>query len=110
MRVMRPVDGDAVGLSSAFEQFKIMRKVGERMLLDLRGQITQLLPFGHAACRLVAPGSQHPHQLIEVLLVSPVAEERDSVLCLIYDAHRPTPFKTCAIWRNFTFTPKRCAQ
>ncbi len=48
VRVLRPVYSDAVSLGTALEHFKVMRKVGKGMLLDLRGQITQLLPFGYA--------------------------------------------------------------
>src|SRR6202049_483181 len=105
MRVLRPVDGNAVGLGAALEHFKIMRKVGERMLLDLGGQITQLLPFGYADGRLVAPGSTHPHELIQVLLVSPVVDKLGRVLCLVYDVHWVTPFNICAIWRTFRCVP-----
>ncbi len=110
MRVLRPVDGNAVGLGAALEHFKIMSKVGERMLLDLRGQITQLFPFRYAAGRLVAPGTQHPQQLIQVTLVSPVTDKLGRVLCLVYDAHWVTPFNICAIWRTFRSVPKRLEQ
>jgi hypothetical protein len=96
MRVLGPVDGNAVGLGAALEHFKIMRKVGECVLLDLRGQITQLLPFGYAPGRLVAPGSQYPQQLIQVLLVSSVVDKLGRVLCLFYDVHWVTPFNICA--------------
>src|SRR5271165_2034478 len=110
MRVWRPVDGNAVGLGAALEHFKIMRKVGERMLLDLRGQITQLLPFGYPTGRLVAPGPQHPQQPVQVLLVSPVADKLGRVRCLVYDVHWVTPFNICAIWRIFRWVPKRLEQ
>src|SRR5208337_4217248 len=110
MRVLRPVDRDAVGLGAALENFKIMRKVGERMLLDLRGQLTQLLPFGYAAGRIVAPGWQHPQQLIHVLLVSTVADKLGRVLCLVHDVHWVTPFNICAMWRTFRLVPKRLEQ
>src|SRR3981081_3182019 len=110
MRVRRPVDGHAVGLGAALEHFKIMREVGERMLLDLRRQVTQLLPFRYAAGRLVSPGSQHPQQLIQVLLVSSVVDKLRRVFCLVYDVHWVTPFNICAIWRTFRSVPKRLEQ
>src|SRR3984893_17741218 len=106
MRVLRPVDGNAVGLGAALEHFKIMRKVREGMLLDLRRQLTQLLPFRYAAGRLVSPGSQHPQQLIQVLLVSPVVDKLGRVFCLVYGVHWVTPFNICATWRTFRLVPK----
>src|ERR1700720_3575695 len=110
MRVLRPVDGNAVSLGAALEHFKVVREVGESMLLDLRCQLPQPLPFRHAPCGLVALASQHPEQLVKVLLVSLIAEKSDRVLCLVDSTHWATPFKTCARWRTFTFAPRRCAQ
>ena len=57
MRVLRPVDASAVSLGSALEHFKVVREVGQGMLIDLRGQIAQLLPFGHAPRGVIALGS-----------------------------------------------------
>src|ERR1700720_3874565 len=110
MRVLRPVDGNAVSLGAALEHFKVVREVGERMFLDLRCQLTQLLPFGHAPCGLVALASQHPEQLVQVLLMSLIAEKLRCVLCLIDSTHWVTPFRTCARWRTLTFAPSRCVQ
>ena len=100
MRVLRPVDGNAVSLGAALEHFKVMREVGERMFLDLRRQLTQLLPFGHSPCGLVALGSQHPEQLVQVLLVSLIIEKFRCVPCLVDERSLGDSIQNLREWRN----------
>jgi hypothetical protein len=53
--IPRPVDLHAVTLCARLEELEIVRKVRQRMLLDLRRQVAQFLPLRDLACRRVAP-------------------------------------------------------
>ena len=41
-------------LGPCFELLEIIREVRKRVLLDLRGEVTQLLPFRDAVCLAIA--------------------------------------------------------
>ncbi len=58
--VLRPVDVDAVGLRRRLELLEVGVEVGERVLLDRRGEAAQLLPLGQTVHLLVALGAQVP--------------------------------------------------
>ncbi len=73
--VRRPVDVDAVGLRGRLELLEVAVEMAQRMRLDLRGELAQLLPFGDAVGRGVALLAQVPQPLVMGRLMQRRGEE-----------------------------------
>ena len=67
--VARPMHVDAVRARIRLELLEILVEMGERVLLDRRGERAQLLPFGNAVHLAVALLPQIPEPLVMHLLV-----------------------------------------
>ena len=52
--VTRPMHFRAIVFGLGFELLKIIGEVGQRVLLDRRGEVTQFLPFRDAVCLPIA--------------------------------------------------------
>lgn len=106
-----PVHGGTVGLRLALELLQVVGQVGEGVLLDLRGQRAQLLPFGNRRGGAVAFGAQVPQAaVVEFDVVAGGDEFRRRLGMVDRLVHSRTPFSTCAMCRNLTGSSSRSAQ
>src|ERR1700761_1988191 len=100
MRVASPMNGDPICFCILLKLFKVMSKIRKRVLLDLRSEVSQLLPFGNLQSGLIPPHSRCPQDFVETLLMDVVFHEFHCCFRLVNSAHRVTPLSISAIWRN----------
>ena len=80
------------------------------MLLDLGGEVAQLLPFRNAMCLAVALESEIPKPPVVEFLVRLGGDEVGGRLGMIDPLHARSPFRIWAIWIKRMSSPSRSAQ
>ena len=95
-RVARPMDFNAIPDRVAFELFEVVGLMRERVLLDVRGELTQFLPFGDAVRLAVALLAQIPEPGIMERLVLFVGDKARRRFGMIQPAHSRAPLRICA--------------
>jgi hypothetical protein len=108
--VARPVHVHAVGARVALELFEVVGQMGERVLLDSRGERAQLLPFGKALALPVALLAQVPQPPVVELDVVLRLDELRRGLGVVDALHSRAPLSTWATWMNLSGRFRRSAQ
>ena len=95
--VAGPVDVRAELGRVGLELFEVPVQVRERVLLDLRGQLAELLPLWHARDRLVAVLAHPPHEAVMGGLVLLQRDEAGGPpFGIDGTGHSGPPFRICA--------------
>src|SRR5262249_654551 len=108
LRVPCPMDVRAELGRVGLELFEILVQVRERVLLDLRGQLAELLPFRHASDRLVAVVAHPPDEAVVGRLVYYEGDEaRGPPFGIDGMGHSVTPFRIWAMSMTFSGSLRR---
>src|SRR5262249_51242353 len=101
--VAGPVDARAELGRVGLELLEVVVQRRERVLLDLRGQLAQCLPLGHAGDRPVAVLTHAPDEAVVGGLVHLQGDEaRGSPFGIDRAGHTGPPFRTWAMWMTFS--------
>src|SRR5215207_10076070 len=80
------------------------------MLLDLRGEAAQLLPFRDAVCLAIALEAKVPEPPVMEFLVFLGLDEAGGSLGVVDAFHARSPLRIWAIWMKRMSSPSRSAQ
>src|SRR5262249_28035158 len=101
--VARPVDVRAELRGAGLELFEVLVQMRERVLLDLRGQLAQLLPLRHAGDRLITVLAHSPHEAVVGGLMHLRDDDgRGPPLGIDGMGHGVPPSKIWAMWTTFS--------
>ena len=87
VRIVGPMDVNAIAFCSLLELFEVFRKMRKDVLFGFGSEIPKLFPLRDGYRRTVPGNTHRPDQSIKMALVLAVLDEQFSVFCLVDSSH-----------------------